>query len=819
MCRSKVINFGRASTKTALVVAFAVMGGTPSAARATLDVLVRHVGLPTIGERHVVRGGGWTPVIVDIGLQEGDEANFDGYLKITQLDNDGDVCYDTVEVHLLGGLTPPDSRRYYLYTLPNPVRAQETYAVEVYDTEGEIVEVLSDGELTTRATVKQPPVAISDDHLFILSIGSGAIGRISDLAGPEQHEMLARPVHVGHMNASDLPNLWIGLEAIDCIIWDNADPNALSLEQMEALIEWIRQGGTLLIAGARTSGLIAQSAELSAVLPVTLGDTFSTNQFAELRNKLLGVRKRETGPYPRKLEAVRVQVKQGARIIHREEVEPEEDVFLDVITRHRVGRGQVVFSAVALSDLFSAGQGSPALFFRRVLFLREPEPGELEAMPDSIYNYVMSVVAFSTSGSLYLVIAVLFSIAYVGLATFGAWGFLSAKRWKHHNWSAFALIAVAASLLSIGAVRSVQGVKDKLHQLTIVDLKAGETYGYATALFGVKTTSDIRLDFWLPSDHLGETEPGESNCVLRPMPDSIAPEQVGLPYPDPVEYKLVPGNAEIHNLRVRGTLKLLEGRWEGLQPGTIRGFADVRSYGRLDWRFTKDSYISNELGVDLHNCWIVHAVVDSYAQDGLHIMGDRGKDAIYAYPIGEVPAGGVKRFLRDLCYQPVAGDETIEDIMQRCKLGNIQSQNWSRPFRGLLRGVVGEQEEAALMLLSTMGEYNCMANKSQMDLYPGEKTFSRDRLRQLDLHEQLQRDCVYFIGFADDSGPVRLQYRRHGRSDYRTLNPEEDQSKTMYRVRIPLKVQTRDEARRLRQAEEGTESESIAKDQETDEVP
>ncbi|UCF34188.1 MAG: hypothetical protein JSV78_02565, partial [Phycisphaerales bacterium] len=164
MCRSRVINFGRASTKTALVLAFAVMGNTPSTARATLDVLVRHVGLPTIGERHVVRGGGWAPVIVDIGLQEGDEANFDGYLKITQPDNDGDFCYDTVEVHLLGGLTPPDSRRYYLYTLPNPVRGQETYAVEVYDMEGEIVEVLSDGELTTHATVKQPPVAISDDH-------------------------------------------------------------------------------------------------------------------------------------------------------------------------------------------------------------------------------------------------------------------------------------------------------------------------------------------------------------------------------------------------------------------------------------------------------------------------------------------------------------------------------------------------------------------------------------------------------------------------------------------------------------------------------
>jgi hypothetical protein len=179
MCGSRFIHFGRVGTKTALVVAFAVIGSMPSAAHATLDVLVRHVGLPAIGERHVVRGGGWAPVIVDIGLQEGDEANFDGYLKIAQLDNDGDVCYDTVEVHLLGGLTPPDSRRYYLYTLPNPVRGRETYAVEVYDTDGEIVEVLSDGELTTRATVKQPPVAISDDHLFILSIGSGAIGRIS----------------------------------------------------------------------------------------------------------------------------------------------------------------------------------------------------------------------------------------------------------------------------------------------------------------------------------------------------------------------------------------------------------------------------------------------------------------------------------------------------------------------------------------------------------------------------------------------------------------------------------------------------------------
>ena len=67
----------------------------------------------------------------------------------------------------------------------------------------------------------------------------------------------------------------------------------------------------------------------------------------------------------------------------------------------------------------------------------------------------------------------------------------------------------------------------------------------------------------------------------------------------------------------------------------------------------------------------------------------------------------------------------------------------------------------------------------------GPKTFSRDRLRQLDLREQLRPGCVILIGFAEDPGPIRL-FRREGDRKYSPLEPDPRKSWTMYRIRIPV---------------------------------
>ena len=83
------------------------------------------------------------------------------------------------------------------------------------------------------------------------------------------------------------------------------------------------------------------------------------------------------------------------------------------------------------------------------------------------------------------------------------------------------------------------------------------------------------------------------------------------------------------------------------------------------------------------------------------------------------------------------------------------------------------------------------------NLLGGIKTWSRDRLRQLDLREQLQAGrapldnrpgemgSIMLIGFAADPGPIRL-FTRLGDRSYKPVQPEASASWTMYRIRIPI---------------------------------
>lgn len=99
------------------------------------------------------------------------------------------------------------------------------------------------------------------------------------------------------------------------------------------------------------------------------------------------------------------------------------------------------------------------------------------------------------------------------------------------------------------------------------------------------------------------------------------------------------------------------------------------------------------------------------------------------------------------------------------------------------------REQEALLMLSTVGDIDVSEFNPQgsMGFSFGRTTISRERLRHLDLREQLERDCVYLIGFAGDPGPVRLMTRPAGSGEYRVARPVPGKCGVMYRIRIPVK--------------------------------
>jgi len=753
-------------------------------ALARVEVNVTHAGFATLRGGDAVRSGQWAPIIVDLDLL--DQALFDGYVRVAQPDLDGDECYDSVDVHLraeTGG-----TQRVFLYVPANTRGDREAFDVEVVSADGEAVEVVSQGTLTFRVRPAQRPERIADDDILILSLSTGVIGRVGDLVGPEQRQSYARDVHVAHMSPGDLPEHWIGLEAVDYVVWDDARPEDMTSRQIGALIEWVCQGGTILIAASRSAGSLELTEQLKEVLPVRMGEITAVSNLPDVRRDLVEPPKVDDRTlddteewlsvgFGRNIPVARCKCLPGAQIIAE-----EKSIEVDVVTRRREGRGHVIFSAVTLKDLFSAS-GNAVGFFCNVLHLeRVRGPDEDRPDPVSLFQNVVSAVSFSTKAGTYLVVAGLSSVAYVVLATFGTWGFLRTRRWEHRSWTVFATAALVVSAVAMTVVNSLQGFGESLHQVSIVDADAGDTYGRGTVYFGLKTSSDKEVDVWLPSDPLAATEPGATRCFLRPMPTPRRGEGAGTSFADPQEYRIIPASAVIDNVRIRATLKQFEGRWEGPLNGRLTGQVTVRNH-----RVTDDSFVVNELGVVLDPCYLLFSELDAFKVEGVR------DTAIRVHEIGPIPSDGLKIRLAPRCYRPV-GRETIADIVARSTLEKYHEQ-WSNKFGGLLSGIgfggvsdspvavaLGE-ERTALLLASTISDFDPASLPRSVDRYRPQ-TLSRDQLRQFDLREHLQRDSAVLIGFASHPGPIRL-FGREGDRDFTAINPDPDKSWIMYRIRIP----------------------------------
>ena len=520
----------------------------------------------------VVRLGSWTPVVVDLTLQN--QASFDGKLVLKQTDRDGDIYRDVVPVHLFadGG----DQRRYWLYTPASPsglLRYQ--YQVELLATgengrEERQVKIVSGGKEVSHIS---PPTSVSmlpDDEYLILTLSNGPIGKIRHLVTGDMESSLDRPVQIAHISPESLPGKWIGLEMVDCIVWDQADPTVLTEAQEQALVEWIRQGGKLLLAAGRTSDVVSQATHLGPLLPVSIGPVEPVSHLPETRRRLLGIRDSQDEGYRNQLALAK------CKAVSRSDVTNwlyEETIDSTVVAGRRLGRGYLLYVAAELEDLLRDPAANPVLFFRRILQLR---PSRITGNPGHrseirLARYFDAEVGFCDTSGGYLALALIAVIAYVLGATFGVWKMLQARQLLKYSWSALAIVALAASFLAVVGVQAIHGVGRKVEQLTIVDGFSDTPDALATAYFGMTTSVRSHVDVWLPVDPLLSKEPANSSCILRPLADWSEDFVSEAIYTDPAVYELRPATAEIHDVVMRATLKQFEGRWHGTLSGTLKG--------------------------------------------------------------------------------------------------------------------------------------------------------------------------------------------------------------------------------------------------------
>ncbi|NOX57243.1 MAG: hypothetical protein GXP29_00095 [Planctomycetes bacterium] len=774
-------------------------------ARAEIIGDIVRVGYPIASESgSAVRHGAWIPVVVDLRLEN--QTSFDGVLRLRQYDRDGDVYVDSIPVHLFadGG----GQKRYWLYTVMSRAsNDNERIHVELFATEGDdeddsgkLVKVISGGAKVSAMVPPIEPEFISDDHLIILEVSDRSMGKIRALRHSDHYDTFDRRIRLAHLAPSDLPPKWFGLDAVDVVVWDEADTTSLTNEQELALVEWVQHGGTLLLAAARTASTLAQSTYIGPLLPVKIGPVEPKTRLPAVQAELMEI-DGDRDAYQQPVTVAKCTAIDDPKVVT---MLTESAVDGAILVKRRVDRGQIIFLSVALRDVLGNADVRTIDFFMRVLELRRnPVSSEVGDNYVSLFRDIDGVVGFHGVSGFRLTAAILFCMTYVLLATFGVWKLLQSRNLLKHSWTALAVVGAGASVVSIIGVQSVHGIGSTLHQLTIVDGSANSARATGTAYFGLTTSTKSILDVWLPSDALLDEEPGPSGCVLQPMLDRQNSNADSVSFTDPERYRIRPATAEVCGVPLRATLKQFEGRWKGTLSGTVSSSlisverqmptGDAKKPQSKERILSEGSWIKNNMGVDLNKCYLIFAPRDLYApEDFFNPTQQRASiDELRAIPLGTI-ADGQRIDLYARLYQDKIGTPLTQQNRAARSLKSTQTR-WGRHLASAAerenfgRETVRERfdlnwYENAVLLSTVLADINPEAFRSSvMGGYP---LFSRERTRQLDMSHLLTSRSAILVGFSDEVGPVRLSTRSGSNRPYETIMPKK--AWTVYRIVLPV---------------------------------
>gem|GEM_PF-1519521 len=782
-------------------LAMALSAASPTSARAQAQVQgrVRRVGLFE-GAAPLVRPGKWC--FVEVELRNQDIKPFAGELHIEQLDRDGDVVTSVEEVALV-----PEGpwRPYEVYFVPNESEDNSAVRVSLFHEQGRLVRMLTDTGEEVGALTSPTFSGLSAEELLILDLTTPS--KLPHVAALDTRKQRNEATYtnlrrVRGLSPDELPGRWQGLEPVDAIVWDDANPAKLSQQQIDALTDWVRHGGKLLITAGRNWQMLAGSG-LASALPVTITGANNQSEALEFLDILKNdIYEGRLARYYNRHPILRCRMTRMSDAIGI----PSQCPNRQIAYRNLLGRGSLTFVGASLRQLLPAPKPLPPpteaaaddppaddpdrkqfdAICERVIgwtFLGLPKVLKegntyLNVEPVNLFDLVRQTIGFQTLSAAFLIFAVIFAVVYVMTATAGSYWYLKRRAWLHHCWSAFAIVSLAGIVVGTGMVWTLRGMSTKLWETTVIDAKAGEDYGYATCLLGVKTPDHTRLDLRLPvggSDATGARRYGS----LRVMPRSTSFDVLESRFVAPDVFRSIRAGEMLQDVPVRATLKEFEGAWNGPIGGTLE--ARLIIHEGEEGRFGDGSYIINHLGVNLNGCRIL--------TDTAEIAGGGQTTTTSCLALGSLPASGPgseldgetlqqRLYFRQSGKGSSAVTKPIPKRDLRLERAIRQWQGEVRSF-GML-GVGGDQ--APKPILSTSQEYASLLLLSVFDLIDappsGQRAPQRSHGRSLDCTHEITRETAVLIGYTDHAPPAVLTVGG------RKLLPEK--SRTMYRFVIPV---------------------------------
>jgi hypothetical protein len=136
---------------------------------------------------------------------------------------------------------------------------------------------------------------------------------------------------VAFLGTDDLPEAGSAWNALDILIFHDADSGQLTAGQLTALKGWVSTGGQLVVSGGPSWQ--RTSAALTDLLPVTISGSQSLDDLPVLSTRT-GIPFRDPGPYLITTSSLR----SGELLLHQDD--------LPILARQRNGRGNVYFLAL-----------------------------------------------------------------------------------------------------------------------------------------------------------------------------------------------------------------------------------------------------------------------------------------------------------------------------------------------------------------------------------------------------------------------------------------------------------------------------------------
>lgn len=777
---------------------------------------VEELGFPSAAGStgRLIRAGQWFPVRVRLTMQG--TGLYGRRLRLETRDLDGDrVAYLSPEITLAseGGQL---SRRAWCYAVANAL--------------GELprtIGVLDERERTVaRLPLPQCDIVSSSD-LVILDISDQRVSALDRLrsgawtAGQQfaVHDYY-RNVVIASMAARDLPDRWIGLEAADVIVWDLPNPEDLQrFSRIDALIDWVRNGGQLIVGVGANWDAIQANPALAEIMPMRGPGTRDQLVRPDVFLSNFAVKAWKQRELDSPIAVTTAELAPGA-IRTLGEHGPRGSIHL--IAMCPVGSGRVVTTAASLRDLTESVPVDQDAFFGALLDLnrhtqrfKDSQTNLLNTMIQQdkyIYDDVTTPIAFGTTTALFGLLALVFVGGYIAIATIGSWAWLRTRKLTQYSWTAFAVLAVAGGVLSLGAVRAISAFAGGVRSFSVIDLEQGASVGRGYCWFGYRSPNRKTIEMSLPA--------ANPDNYLRPL----ARGGGKLPnfYVTPARYTARPTKATLDDVLVRATLKQVEGHWSGELPGTIRGDLTV---SRRTGELSPTSWIRNDLPFDLDGGYLFF--VDPRQGDDFGVPRAAGltrpasvalSPALAARIDGEapdvapawniltvgvprIPAGEQAARLGAKQYQDVAAAQSTWAARRRPKraamptlltLWHVQ-QHWCGNTAGPPLDPPVRQT-----LLASMYSYflNCKYT-TKMDFDNADDAVVTDGLPRLDishwllggtrLGQRILPGQAVLICWTRDTGPARLHLKTGWQREPQPLAAY--RGLTIYRVRIPINYQ------------------------------